>query len=831
MKYILIYLLSSFLLSYSILAQTISGTVYCEHDAPLEGALVTWLTDTLSTTTNAQGEFEIKITSNNSQMLVAKADGHVADTLAAAQQDSVYFKLFEPVGSEVVTPYLINGTVKDGNGEPLVGANVYWANETTGTSTNNIGEFELSTAGISNKQLIASFVGHTADTLSITDETLAYFTLFENQKLTEVVVKGQRDGIVISNINTIKTEQITEGELVKAACCDLAGCFETQLTVAPQTTNVVTNAKELRILGLSGVYNQVLIDGLPMIQGASYTYGISTIPGTLVNRIYVAKGANSVLQGYESISGQINVITKKPDETDVLLLNAYMNSFLERQFNANITFQKDKWSQLTAIHTTQPARRIDRDLDNFIDVSLLTRYMLFNKWKYSDETQLGWNSQISLRYTNEQRIGGQMDFNASTDKGSSSIYGQSVQFNQPEFWSKTSYRFNTKHNLSLFASGFIHNQNSFFGTVQYDAKQTNAYTNLQYELNYASQHDIKTGLSYRYLSRNEIIDFTENSLQRTYAGTYEQVEQVPGLFAENTMRFANDKFSWMAGVRLDRHNQFGWRLTPRTLLKYSPTDQLTIRANAGTAWRSVHLFSENVNLLASSRELSFQRSFGTEPESAVNYGVNITQKFERDQLSGYLSLDVYRTDFQTQFFPDYDSDPTKAIIRNFGGKSASTGFQIESFAKFWQRVEVKAGYNFLDVYRRMEGVNEQLPFNARHRVLGVVGYKPLSGNFHIDMNFHWYSRQRLPDTQANPAEFQRPDFSNPFALVNAQFTYNFKQVELYTGCENIFDFRQKRPIISWEDPFSPYFDTSSVWGPTQGREFYLGIRFKLGGES
>ncbi|MFN9855531.1 MAG: hypothetical protein ACK55T_07080 [Bacteroidota bacterium] len=95
------------------------------------------------------------------------------------------------------------------------------------------------------------------------------------------------------------------------------------------------------------------------------------------------------------------------------------------------------------------------------------------------------------------------------------------------------------------------------------------------------------------------------------------------------------------------------------------------------------------------------------------------------------------------------------------------------------------------------------------------------------MNIHWYGQQRLPDTRSNPVAFQRPDFSQPFTLVNAQFTYNFKTIELYGGCENIFDFRQRQPIISWQNPLSPFFDTSSVWGPTRGRELYVGVRFKM----
>ena len=721
----------------------------------------------------------------------------------------------------------IIGKVTNEQNEPIIGASVFWANTTIVATTGTKGEFELSKKDISSKLLIARCVSHTADTIEITDQTFVVFTLKESQTLNELVVKGQRAGVMISNITPIKTEQITQTELGKAACCDLAGCFETQTTVQPQTTNVITNSKELRILGLSGVYTQVLIDGFPMIQGLSYTYGISNIPGTLVDNIYVSKGANSVLQGFESMSGQINVETKEPDNTDKLLLNTYINSFAEKHLNANYALEKGKWSNLTAIHTVQPANEFDRDNDLFLDLPKLTRYMVSNKLKYGNDKDWGWNSRIGLRYMNEQRIGGQTFFNEDTDKGSTEVYGQTVNINQPEFWTKTGYRLNDQHNFVLFASSFYQNQESYFGTVRYGANQTNFYGNLQYEMNYG-KNTLKTGFSFRHLNLDENIFFTDNSLQRTYAGNYLRQENIAGVFAENTMQFFAEKLTWIAGMRVDNHNQFGTRVTPRTLLKYDITPNTIVRANIGTGWRTVNLFSENIGLLVSSRDIVFAEQLN--PETALNTGINFTQKFNADNVTGFFSADFYRTDFQNQIFPDYDTDPTKAIIENFSEKSVSNTIQAEVYLNFWRQFEFKTGYSFLDVYRELDGKKVLLPFNPRHKVVTTLGYKPLSKAYHIDMNIHWYGEQRLPNTQRNPPEFQRPKFSENYVLVNAQFTYSFKKFEMYAGCENIFDFRQERPIIGWQDPFGQFFDTSSVWGPTRGREWYIGLRFKIPSE-
>lgn len=719
----------------------------------------------------------------------------------------------------------IKGTVTSDNNEPLNAANVFWVGTTIGAIADIDGAFELSTKDVTTRLLVASYVGHKSDTIKITNQKYVNFILKETESsLGAVVIKQKRDGVIISSKNPIKTEQITQAELSKAACCDLAGCFETQTTVQPQTTNVITNSKELRILGLSGVYNQVLIDGLPMIQGLSYTYGISNTPGTVVDKINISKGANSVLQGFESISGQINVETKDPSNTDKLYLNAYINSFGEKHLNANYAAKLGKWSSLTAVHTVQPAGEFDRDDDTFLDVPKLTRYVVSNKFKYGDELDWGWNSRIGLRFVNEERIGGQLDFNENTDKGSTSIYGQTVQINQPELWTKTGFRLNDQHNFVFLASSFYQDQESYFGTIKYDAQQTSFYSNLQYELSYGG-NTLKTGFSFRHLNIQEDISFTQNLLMRSYAGNYTRQENIAGLFAENTMSLLDNKLTWIAGLRVDNHNQYGTRLTPRTLLKYDLAPNTIIRANIGTGWRAVNLFSENIGLLVSSRDVIFTEEL--QPERALNTGINITQKFETTNVSGFFSADYYRTDFQNQIFPDYDTNTSQAIIENFTGKSVSNTFQAEVYLNFYERFEFKTGYSFLDVYREIAGEKILLPFNPRHKVVTTLGYQPLSDRFQFDMNIHWYGEQRLPNTQSNPAAFQRPDFSETFMLFNAQFTYKLNKYEFYAGCENIFDFRQKRPIIGWQDPFGPFFDTSSVWGPTRGREFYLGIRFKI----
>lgn len=720
----------------------------------------------------------------------------------------------------------ISGTVTDHQGAPLESATLQWTDSSAGTLSGADGRFYIQAPGRPGSRLVASHQGFISDTMPASPSTPLLFRLRPNDSLQQVILVALRKGVVISDINPIKTEQITREELEKSACCDLAGCFETQTTVQPQVTNVITQSKELRIMGLSGVYNQVLIDGFPLIQGLSYTYGISSLPGTYIENIYVAKGANSVLQGYESISGQINLETREPGETDRLLLNVYANRFGESHLNTQYASRAGRWNQVSALHMVQPAGRFDRDGDRFLDLPLLQRYEVMQKWKYGREDSLGLNLRVGLRYFQERRVGGQMEYNEKTDRGSSQVYGQVVEQRQPEVWTKAAFRFNRRHQMVLFASSQYQRQESYFGTLDYNARQWLAYANAQYEWSH-DRGGLKTGVSFRHLNLNERITFTDTIPRRSYDGTRQRRENIPGLFAEHTLRMLDDRLTWIAGIRLDRHNSFGWRFTPRTLVKYDITSRTILRANIGTGWRTANVFSENIGMLSSSRDLRFTEEL--EPETALNYGINLTQKFgsSGSGLGGQVSVDLYRTRFGNQIFPDYDVDPTIIVIRNFRGTSISNGCQAEVLFTFRNRFEWKTGYTYLDVYRIVDGKKQMLPFNARHRVLSAFSYKPPSGKGHIDLNLHGYGPQYLPNTSSNPAPYQRPATSPSYATLNVQFTLNVKAFECYAGCENVFDFRQRRPILSWEDPFGPYFDTSSVWGPTRGREFYAGIRYRI----
>jgi hypothetical protein len=714
---------------------------------------------------------------------------------------------------------LVNGVIKGADLQPLEGAKVYWLGTEIGVLTDSAGYFSLNYLGNNDHRLVIQTVGYKNDTLEGPFEGIVEVVMEPIQTQT-VEIEGERSGIYLG-MNAHKTEVITRTELEKDACCDLAGCFNTQASVEARTTNIITNSKELQILGLSGVYNQLLLDGLPLFRGLSYTYGISGVPGPAVDKIFVAKGTASVLQGGEGVTGQINVLTLDPAVSDRLFLNIYGNSFGETQFNLQGAAKGEKWSGAWALHSAQPGMVMDRDSDTFRDMPWLRRYHALGKIQYGHEDSSGMNASLLVRGLYEYRQGGQVP--ALGD----SRYVQNTAFSQPESVLRLHYRQNEKNKSSLFVGLQHHSQSSSFGNTLYDAKQFLGYVHAEHATVWREGQQVKFGLDYRHLDLDETVSFSDTLPLKSFAGNYLTLEQIPGLFVENTATLFADKITLITGVRADHFNQFGWTLNPRALVRYMGPNRFIARISAGGATRTPLLFSENINLLASGRDVIFESQ--VLPERAINLGLNLDKSFGGVNSEGRIGLDVYKTYFLQQFFPDYDRDPAKAFIGNFQGRSEGLGMQVEANCTFFERFSIRVAYNYLDVFRQTGEDRISLPFISRHKWMGAFSIWSNQRRFHFDTNWHLYGRQRLPNTDNHPAGFDLPSQSVPYVTGNFQLAAVVDRkgiVDLYAGCENVLDFRQIRPIAGWQTPFSPYFDPSFAWGPTRGREVYAGIRLR-----
>ncbi|MBI5404001.1 MAG: carboxypeptidase-like regulatory domain-containing protein [Ignavibacteriae bacterium] len=716
--------------------------------------------------------------------------------------------------------YGLTGNIK----EPLEGAVIKWIGTRKGTLTEKDGKFSIEADKISDRRFVVIFVGYKTDTVEVGDKNFIEISILNNASTKTIVVEGQVNSSFIDDHDHSKTEVITSAELKKDACCDLSGCFGKNASVDVTVTDILTNTKELKVLGLEGSYTQILVDNMPIMTGLVTKYGVTSIPGTLIDRINISKGSNSVIQGYESISGIMNVMLKDYSTSEKVLMNGFLNSALESQLNLNTSAKLKKWNTLFAFQTVQESRKVDDNGDGFLDAPLTRRYMFYNKWKYgSPEDSTNTNAVIGLRYLDERRIGGQKNFDYNSNLGSSTVYGQTVNLHNGDAYARINQLLGNQSQIKVYLNGGFFNQTSYYGATLYEGKQRNFNINALYEFPVFEHSTLRFGSSYKYENINEDVKFLSAST-KTYAGNYEKNESVPGVYTEGSFELEQLKLSFIGGVRVDFHNEHGTIPTERFLVKYQISDKTIARASFGTGFRTVNPYSEYPSFLGSGKDIRGIRNI--QPERTINYGIDLLQYFVIGGLSGNVNVDFYKTVFSNKVIAECDAMPYMYMFTNFSD-AGSNVFQVESSVNFLQQLDFKLAYKFIDLYYYKNGARLEQPFNSKHRVLMGITYTYPGNSWILNYYLQWFGKQSIPSTAKYPVQYQVPSESDAYAMMNIQFTKNFRLFEFYTGIENLLNYTQPNPIISADNPFDKNFETGYVWGPTRGREIYFGIRYMI----
>jgi len=771
---------------------------------------------------------------NRLHQAVAEA-GH--DTKKVKAPDAAYAKLHDcckyrdpevvaehrPTIPAVFKPAMVTGQIlveEKGKTSPLPGVNIYWLNGETVAVTDEDGRFSLERPAEAN-QLIASYVGYYTDTIALTNETTVELTLTPGTTLDAVEVTYERKSIEVSFVDPILTQNISSKELLKAACCTLAESFETNPAVDVSFTDAVTGARQIEMLGLAGPYMQITRENLPDVRGLASIYGLVYLPGPWVEGIQLAKGTGSVVNGYESITGQINVELKKPEEGEQFYLNLYGNEGTRLEANANARFEVgENWHTGLLVHGNWLPRQNDRNEDGFLDMPTGTEWTAVNRWKYQNDD--GWSGQFGVKFTDFDKTSGQLAFDEDTDP--LSAWGARMQTRRLEGWAKVGKVFldRPEASIGLQLSGSLHDQDAFFGTRRYDAEQQSLYANLIYrDIIDNSAHRFNTGFSFQW-------DQYDEWLSERY---FERNEIVPGAFAEYTFQ-PNDDFTAVAGLRGDHHNQFGFFLTPRLHLRYALSDQSVMRFSAGQGRRTASILAENIGMLASSRAIILQnedsdKPYGLNQEIAWNFGANLRQTFIVKDRELILTLDAYHTRFDQQIVVDYDQSPREVRFYNLDGRSYSNTFQAQLDYVLFRNFDLRMAYRFNDVQTDFQQGQLERPFVSRHRAFANLAYATDDG-WAFDLTVNWQGSKRIPSTTSNPVEFQLPERSPDFVLTNAQVSKQWNdRFDLYLGVENLFNFVQEDPILAADDPFGAHFDSSLIWGPIFGRMAYAGLRFTI----
>ena len=726
------------------------------------------------------------------------------------------------------------GTVVDEANLPLMGAEVYWNGTQIGVSTDDNGTFTLKRTENSNT-LVISYIGYKTKTVKVTNSEALHIQLEPQSALEEVVVTQKRANTMKSQWQVANLHTMSSGELLKAACCNLSESFSTNPSIDVNFSDAVTGNKQIKMLGLTSPYILMAEENIPAMRGASQAYGLSFVPGTWIESIQITKGAGSVINGYESISGQINYEIEKPINARPFFLNLYTSEDSRYELNAHTKVKlSDKWATSLLAHGNVRQRKSDHNHDGFIDNPIGNQINLLNRWQYSN-AEKGWVSFVNLNYMKDERQAGQIGYNPLTDKGTTNAWGSEVNSERFTLSNKTGYVFpDTPYkSIGLQNSFQSHRQDSYFGLNSYDIHQKSWYGNLIYNSIIGNtQHKFATGLSGTY------DDYNEQLTTSALAGDFSRIDRSVGAFFEYTYDNSSN-FSFVAGIRADSHNNLGNFITPRFHLRYNPWKEATFRLSAGRGKRAANVIAENQQLLASSRQLHIiggdgGKLYGLNPEIAWNYGASFLQTFKIWGKNAELSVDFYRTHFDNQVVVDLDHSPQQALFYNLDGKSFANSLQAEVSISPAKGLDFKAAYKYYDVQTQFTKGQLEKTLTPKHRWFANIAYETADtqennhSQWKFDVTFNWLGEQRLPTTATNPLAYRLSDYAPSFATLNAQITRVFsKTFEVYVGGENLTNYKQANGILAADAPFGAYFDSTMQYAPAFGQMYYAGMRFKL----
>lgn len=721
----------------------------------------------------------------------------------------------------------VYGTVFEetkGEKTPAPGAVVKIPGTDIGTQTDVDGNYRLSVPAEATI-IVFDRTGFLSDTIKLKEGANNISTILKTLKqLEEVEIKYRKKGNEIGLLDTRKTEIISERELLKAACCNLSESFETTPSVDVAFTDAVSGYKQIQMLGLAGPYTLITRENIPDVRGLSAVTGLTYTPGTFIEGMQLSKGTGSVVNGYESVAGQLNIELRKPFEEKEPKAHVNLYQANQGRTEGNVVYNHRFNKQLSSnllLHGSSRWKRVDMNNDGFMDQPLNTQIVAMNRWFYFGPK--GWEIQGGVKGVYLDQAGGQLKYNKGTEQVAGNPWGFQMNTKRIEGWAKIGKVFPQHKGMStgLQISGLYHEQDALYGKRNYDAKQNTIYANWIFQsIIKNTNHSIKAGLS------TMIDNYSEQFENRLFTRN----EVVPGAFAEYSYSFLT-KFNVIAGLRGDYHNIFGAFATPRLHVRYAPFENTAIRGSVGRAQRTANILAENIGYMASARSFNIiggdaALPYGLKPEVAWNYGINLTQKFRLNYRDGAASVDYYYTNFENQVVVDVES-PHSVKFYNLNGMSFANSLQGQLDYELIRNLDVRLAYRWYDVRTTYDGVLKQRPLVAAHRAFLNIGYETRN-TWRFDYTVQWIGTKRVPSVHDHNGGITAEYNSPTFWQMNAQVSKTWNEIfEVYLGGENLTNYMQHNPIIGANNPYDTGFDASMIWGPVMGLNVYAGLRWMI----
>jgi hypothetical protein len=709
--------------------------------------------------------------------------------------------------------------------EAIFGAEVFFKKNRIGKTTCGEGMFKFNKAPKLPDTLIIRAAGYYSDTVPVgvnDNELYIEVVLYPEHLLEEVVIRAKRENSSILRLDPRNTEQLGSGELRKAACCNLSESFETNATVDVNIADGVSGTKRISMMGLDGAYTQIQFENFPILKNLDLASGLSSIPGTWINSIQITKGTGTVVNGYESMAGLINLEYYKPDDIDKLYINAYGNIQGRGEINVQGGGEiNDKWSSAYFLHGSTTQREMDRNEDGFRDIPIGEEFVGLNRWKYKSEYFSG---QFGVKGNYSDKKGGMINYRYGDENGSSPLYGVGIRNLHLETFGKTGWMFKDHQFRSLGVVYYAkyHEFDAVFGNRSLVADERRGYLNIMYEdILGSTMHIIKAGASLVYDDLNQIMsdDIPQESIERALIRT----EIVPGAYTEYT--YSGLRATLVAGFRSDYHNLFGWQHTPRLNYKYKITEDMDFRLTGGRGFRVPNYAIDNLSMM--SNNLPWVVDENILPEVSWNFGAAWYYQFKMMGRKASFNVDYYHTLFTNQLIVDRDLDPSLIYMGNLDGQSFSNAVQVDFKFEPARNLEIKAAYKYLDVRATMGGELMQRMMIPQHRAFINMGYTTRSKRWEFDLTASVFGAQRLAQVNLPSGGLSQNNLGDVLPLLHAQITHVFKRFEMYVGGENLLDYRLDSPLIDAENPFGNNFDATRVWAPIAGINVYAGIRITL----
>ncbi|MFM9400766.1 TonB-dependent receptor [Myroides odoratimimus] len=721
------------------------------------------------------------------------------------------------------------------NGTVLSYATVTLVGTDKGVVSDEQGGFTFESVKEGTYTVKADFVGFAAQTKKVTvkgtQTSRVSFDLKEDANLDEIVISGTLKPVLKSEA-VVPVEIYTPAFFEKNPTASLFDAVQMINGVQPQLNCNVCNTGDIHINGMEGPYTMILIDGMPIVSSLSTVYGLFGIPTNMIERVEVVKGPASSLYGTEAMGGIINVITKDPEHAAKLSVDAFSTTWLENNIDLGASYKLgNKVKGLFGGNYFKFGERKDKNGDGFTDVTQQDRVSLFNKvsLKRKDDKV----ASLALRYVYEDRWGGETNWKRKQHRGGEEVYAESIFTNR--FEAIGMYQLPTTENIYTQFSYIYHKQNSMYGPESYDAKQQVAFAQAYWDKTLGN-HSLLLGSSFKYTYYDDNTRATgiydENGLVKNQP----EETPIPGIFIQDEWTL-NKKNKLLLGYRFDYDKTHKGIHSPRVGYKYTPHPHHTLRGSFGTGFRVVNVFTEDHRALSGAREVVFAEKL--DPEKSYNANINYTVKVPSNFGVFNFDLNGFYTYFTNKIDADTDTDQTKIIYANLDGHAISKGVSLNVDVTFDFPLKLIAGATYIDVFRKEDGVREQIYHSPKWSGNFIASYNFGSG-FTADLTSDWKGPMRLPRVEND----YRPEYSPWTVLANIQVTKKFNNgFEVYGGVKNLFNRLPKEdPISRWWDPFGEpgngvapppgrndvIFEPNDYsYTPLQGIRGFLGVRYNI----